>query len=493
MHGIFADLSQTFSRRNFASSVRGLRFSARALVLVFLGGLLIACETTSSPSPQRERVQLPDQDRIHRPVREADNWTPNPRHVQPNHMEGERPIRVALLLPLGDQNPQVRALAASMRDAAELAVFRSGRQDLLLMAKDTRGTVAGATNAARGAIDEGAEIILGPLFADNVSAVSPIARQAGLSVVAFSSDSQVASPDVYLLGFTPEQEVERVAEFAMSQGYFDFAAMIPYGDYGNRVNYTFGDTISRSGGLVVQTIPYDRAAEDFRSEAGALAHTYGVTSLRRTDADGNDLGAEMMVPDNPGFTAVLLPEGGTALRLLAPSLPYNDIDNRAVRFLGTGLWDDERLWREPALDYGWFAAPDPTHRARFERAYEDVFGDEPHRLASVAYDAVTLAASLASGRPGDRFTRTRLTNPSGFAGVDGIFRFRNEGTTDRGLAVLEVRNGNIEVASPAPSRFGPLNEMQRVYERPQPEYEFFDEEDPNAPKMVDGVEIYDPS
>lgn len=496
MRGIFAGRSHIFSKRDDGASVRGLRFGARALVVLMTGTLLVACTTTSSgPDPQRARVTLPEIEN-ERPAIERGTWNENGHYAQPNHMDGRQPVRVALLLPLGHQNEQARALAASMRDAAELAIFRSGREDLLLMTKDTHGTVTGAMNAAREAIDDGAEIILGPLFADNVTAIAPIARQAGVSIVAFSSDSQVAGPDVYLLGFTPEQEVERVAEFAMSQGYFDFAAMIPYGDYGSRVNYTFGNTINRYGGMVVETISYDRAAEDFRSEAGALAHTYGVSSMRRTDEDGNDLGAEMMVPENPGFTAVLLPEGGTALRLLAPSLPYNDIDNRSVRFLGTGLWDDERLWREPALDYGWFAAPDPGQRERFEAAYEHVFGDDPHRLASVAYDAVTLAANLASGRSGDRFNKSNLTNPSGFAGVDGIFRFRDGGVTDRGLAVLEVRNGEIRVASPAPSRFGPLNARQHIYERPVVNEEIYMEEearrDENAPTTINGVEIFDP-
>ncbi len=501
MLGISADLSRLFSGWRKAASLRTLlaslptrRKSTSIAALLFAGAFLVACETTSAPAPQAARVRLPVPE-SHTPVVQEPVWIPNGAHVQPNHMDGRRPVRVALLLPLGHENPQARALAASMRDAAELAIFRSGRDDLLLMTKDTRGTVPGAVGAAQDAINEGAEIILGPLFAHNVRAIAPIASQAGLSVIAFSSDSQVASDNVYLLGFTPEQEVERVAEFAMSQGYFDFAAMIPYGDYGNRVNYTFNDTISRYGGLVVQTIPYDRAAEDFRSEAGALAYTYGVTTLARTDEDGNDLGAESLVPEDPGFTAVLLPEGGTALRLLAPSLPYNDIDNRAVRFLGTGLWDDERLWREPSLNHGWFASPDPTNRGRFETAYEGVFSTEPHRLASVAYDAVTLTASLASGRPGDRFSEARLTNPSGFAGVDGIFRFRSGGRTDRGLAVLEVRNGDINIASPAPSRFGPLIQEQRIYERPIEEDLFLEEmqpRDPNAPTTIDGVEIFDP-
>lgn len=463
MRWISAILTRMFSVLSAAQN--GLAFTLRASA-VGLGLLtLAACTTngTNSPPPQRVENRLPEPNSAVRNEVEQPIITSRSNLIRPAHMAGQEPVRVALLLPLGDASPQAQAIAQSMRNAAELAVFRSGRTDLLLLTKDTRGTVPGAQEAAREAIAEGAELILGPLFANNVEAITPIARGAGLSVIAFSSDSQVADTDVYLLGFTPEQEVTRVAEYAMSQGYFEFAAMIPRGDYGNRVDAAFANTVSRYGGYVVQTVPYDRNAEDFRNEAAILAHTYGTASMRRYDDQGVALGAENLVPETQGFTAVLLPEGGTALRLLAPSLPYNDIDNRVVRFLGTGLWDDQRLWREPSLNHGWFAAPDPARRERFSRAYEEVYGTLPHRLASLSYDAVTLAASLSDAPFGQRYSRQRLTSPSGFAGVDGIFRFRPNGGTDRGLAVLQVDDGDVRVASPAPERFGALDEERTIF------------------------------
>lgn len=467
MFGIFGTMK--LSGKGWSDSVRALTRGA-SVVLAGLGLFaLSACgttETNAPPRPQASQVIVEPQPQ----VQEIPRWGDRPEYLHPVHMEGRTPIRVALLLPLSHTSPQARAIAQSMRNAAEMAIFRSGRTDLLLMTKDTRGTVPGAQEAAQEAITEGAEIILGPLFAANVEAITSLAQSRHVPVVAFSSDSQVADENVYVLGFTPEQEVQRVASYAMSQGHFDFAAMVPYGDYGSRVDYTFQNTISQYGGLVVQTVHYDQGADDFRDQARALAHTYGVTRMARVDEEtGQALGAEMLVPEDPGFTAVLLPEGGTTLRVLAPALPYNDIDNRNVRFLGTGLWDDERLWREPALNHGWFAAPDPELRARFGAAYQSVYGQAPHRLASLAYDAVTLAAFLADAPAGQRYTEPRLTNPSGFAGVDGIFRFNADGSTERGLAVLEVDSGEVNVVSEAPTRFSAVRQEIVPYVRPQPE------------------------
>jgi hypothetical protein len=156
----------------------------------------------------------------------------------------------------------------------------------------------------------------------------------------------------------------------------------------------------------------------------------------------------------PDFQAVLLPEGGTNLRGLAPLLPYFDVDPRVVKFLGTGLWDDRDVGREPTLVGGWFAAPPPDARAAFAERFNASFGRNPPRIASLGYDAVGLAAVLArSGRVEGRFSEDALTNPNGFTGIDGIFRFMPDGSTERGLAVIEVKQDGFEVISPAPSTF----------------------------------------
>jgi len=153
------------------------------------------------------------------------------------------------------------------------------------------------------------------------------------------------------------------------------------------------------------------------------------------------------------YDALLLPEGGARLRALAPLLPYYDIDPEKVHFLGTGLWDEPGLGAEPALSGGWYAAPPPAPRADFEKRFQDLYRRAPPRLSTLGYDATALAAVLARGEHGADFSPAALTNPSGFAGVDGIFRLRPDGLVQRGLAVLEIhRDGNV-VIDPAPETF----------------------------------------
>lgn len=404
----------------------------------------------------------------------ATRGTPQPtatdssRWLTPRHMTNAEPIRVALLLPLGSEDPGIRGLAQALRDAAELALFDQADESLLLILKDTGGTAQGAAAAARDAIGQGAELILGPLFASSVSAVAPIARAYNVPVVAFSTDISVAGDGTYLLSFQPENELDTVTRYAISQGVLNFAALIPQGQYGTRVAQIFEQSVTRHGGRLVQTEVYERNTSyvvgpvrrlaNFAQRSGDLE----LEKQRLSEAgDEASLQALARLEDvdiwsTPGFDAVLIPEQGNLLRSLAPMLAYYDVDPRRIKFLGTGLWDDPEIVRESSLLGGWFAAPAPETRLAFAESFNQSYGRMPPRIASLAYDAVMLAAILADGSSGRRFTKAAITDPNGFFGIDGLFRFLPDGRAERGLAVIEVTRQGFQVIEPAPTSFETL-------------------------------------
>ena len=141
------------------------------------------------------------------------------------------------------------------------------------------------------------------------------------------------------------------------------------------------------------------------------------------------------------------------LQAIAPALALNGMTGRKSQFLGTGLWDDAAVAREPALVQGWFAAPPPDAFRNFTAHYRDVYGAAPPRIATLSYDAVSLVALLSRGRAYQRFTDAALTDPKGFGGIDGIFRFTADGAAERGLAILQVTNDGFSVIDPAPKSF----------------------------------------
>jgi ABC-type branched-subunit amino acid transport system substrate-binding protein len=338
-------------------------------------------------------------------------------------------VKVAMLLPLSGPNA---GLGQSMLDAAQMALFDIGDEHLILMPHDTQGNPAGAAAAAQAALNDGANLILGPLLAAEVEAVKPIARQANVAVVAFSTATQLAGDGTFLMGFLPRQDITRVTSFAHDRGAHSFAALAPSTPYGQLAVSTFKDAVAAGGGTIADVQFYDPGASDLSGVIKTLAH------------DG-------------GFDALLLPEGGNRLTATAPLLPYNGIDPAKVHLIGTGLWDDPRLGAEPALVGGWYAAPSPAARAQFEAHFQQLYNHKPPRLATLGYDAAALAAVLAQNPKGADFSVNALTNPSGFAGVDGLFRFRADGLVQRGLAVLEVHRDGPSVVSPAPETFQDLS------------------------------------
>jgi ABC-type branched-subunit amino acid transport system substrate-binding protein len=352
---------------------------------------------------------------------------------QPNYYRlrntplGMTPTRVALLLPLSSPLPENRAVAEALENAAELAVFDAKSSDILLMPRDDGGTPEQAAAAAAKAIDDGAEIILGPLFAQSVTAVSPVARAKHVPVIAFSSDRSVGGNGVYLLSFQPETEVTRIVGYAAQTGHSSFAALLPKTAYGDKVAGAFQDSVMRAGGRVAGVESFEEKPELLEPVARASVES--------------------------GADTILIAEGGTMLEALAPALAIAGAKERRVKFLGTGLWDDPAITHEPMLLDGWFAAPAPEAFAAFSNHYRMAYKSTPPRIATLAYDAIALVALLAQGRPYQRFTDDALTDPNGFSGVDGIFRFRGDGSAERGLAVLQVTPNGFSVVDPAPKAF----------------------------------------
>jgi substrate-binding family protein len=337
-------------------------------------------------------------------------------------------VRVALLLPLS-AGGNAGVAAISMRNAAEMALGEFNSQDLQLLVKDDGGNAPGAQLAAQQGLDEGAELILGPLFAYSVTPVGQLARARNIPVIAFSTDANVAARGVYLLSFLPESDVERIIGYAVAQGRRSFAAAIPDNAYGTVVEAAFKQSTARRGARVValERYPIDRLQMQAAIRTVAQAAT-------RADA-------------------VFIPDGGDSVATVVQALSTNGVDTRRVQLIGTGLWEDAQIFSNPALEGAWYAGADANGFRNFAARYRSRYGQDPGRTASLAYDAVALIAALTKTQGQQRFSEAVLTNTSGFTGIDGLFRFRPDGTNQRGLAVMRVTPSGSQIISPAPKSF----------------------------------------
>jgi branched-chain amino acid transport system substrate-binding protein len=344
---------------------------------------------------------------------------------------GTGAVKVGLILPLSATGNAGTA-GQAMRNAAEMALAEFSEPNIQLLAKDDSGTGQGAQFAAQQVIDEGAEIILGPLFAHSVTVAKQVVRAHGVPIIAFSTDTNVASSGVYLLSFLPESDVDRIVAYAISQGKRSFVGLIPSNAYGTVVEGEFKQAVARRGGRVIALEHYPE---------GKVGDAVRVVTQAAGRADA------LFIPDSrDGVTEVM------------QALATAGINLRQFALLGTQLWDDplwdnSKVFANPLLEGGWYPAPDPAGFRAFAGRYRSRYGQDPPRPAALAYDAVALVAALVKTQGAQRITNEILANPSGFAGIDGVFRFRNDGTNQRGLAVLRVTPSGGQVISPASRNF----------------------------------------
>ncbi len=338
---------------------------------------------------------------------------------------GNGQVKVGLILPLSASG-NAGVAAQSMKNAAEMALAEFQNPNIQLLIKDDGGSPQGAQQGTQQALDEGSEIILGPLFALSVPATAQLARGRGVPVIAFSTDSSVAGRGVYLLSFLPEFDVNRIVEYSASIGKRSFAALLPDNAYGNVVEAAFKQAVGRKGGRVAA---FEKYGADRAGPARTVAQALG-------SAD-----------------ALFIADDGDSVVAVADALTAAGANLKNIQLLGTGLWDNPRVFASPALQGGLYAAPDPSGFRSFSGRYRAKYGSDPVRTATLAYDAVALVAALARTQGPQRFSADVLTNPSGFAGIDGLFRFRSDGANERGLAVMRVGSGGGVPVAGSPKSF----------------------------------------
>lgn len=371
-------------------------------------------------------------------------------------------IAVGLLLPLTGQSA---VIGRSLLDAAQLALFEVADENFVLVPRDTAGTPGGAVTAATAAIEAGAKMLLGPIFSASALAVAPLAREAGVNMVAFTNNQSAAGDGAYVMGFLPSQRIERVVSFAASRNATRFAALLPEGPYGDRARDAFLEAVERAGASMVRIERYD---DDPQSAADAVKRLGNYDSRRASlleqrkalaGADDEISRRALKRLENletlgdVDFDAVLVLETGEALKGLVPLLPYYDIDIRRVRVLGIDDWSSRSLRREPALSGAWFASPPLDAASDFMARFKQIYSESPHPLAPLAYDATALAAVLASRDAGGDFSVEALTAPNGFAGSAGLFRLLRSGLVEHQFAVFEVDEAKVRTVSEAPQAF----------------------------------------
>lgn len=342
-----------------------------------------------------------------------------PQQAMTGKTTNAKAVKVALLLPLSGKNASI---GKSFQDAAQMAVNDLSADNFELIPRDSGASPTEAVRAATLAMEEGAQIIIGPVFSESAAEVKTFVA-GRVPVLALTNDANVAGNGTYVLGFSPTQQVQRALQYAAAKGIRTIAILAPSSIYGDMAVAA----AQNSGVQIVETQRYANNKDSIKKAVAAI-------SAKRGEIQG-----------------ILLPDGGAALGSVAAELTAVALSSHDIPIIGTGLWDDQNVQQHNVLVGGFYASSDPAQRTKFVNRYQKAYGGKPVRLASLAYDATALVAVLA--KQGLNYDENALTNPSGFAGLDGIFRLTHEGIAERGLAVLEVTATGPKVVDPAPRKF----------------------------------------
>jgi hypothetical protein len=344
------------------------------------------------------------------------------------------PVPVALLVPGGSSSATDNTLAASLENAARLAMGELDGVSIDLRVYNTAGSAETASSQAQAAVADGAKIILGPVYAENAAAAGVAARSRGVNVLAFSNNPGVAGGNVFILGNTFQNTANRLVRYAASQ------------DRGN-IMVVYGQS------------PAEELARNAIQQA--IASTPGAVQAGSAGFELSQNGVVQAIPEisdtvkASGASSVFLTSGTDgALPFVTSLLPENGVKPGDVQFVGIQRWDiPSSATTLPGVQGGWFALPDPTLTQRFNQRYEAAYGQPPHPIAGLAYDGIAAIGALVKAGNANALSGSALTQSQGFVGVNGVFRLRGDGTNERGLAVAQIQNQQVVVIDPAPRSF----------------------------------------
>ena len=372
-------------------------------------------------------------------------------------------FRVGVLLPLSGEFAKQ---GNGLKNATMMALDDLGDNAPVLQYYDTKGTPEGASIAVENALNQGAELIIGPMLSSSVQAITPAAKSKGVPVIAFNSASEVLQDGIYTMGLLLEEQVDRIISYSAAKGRSRFAVLIPDNTTGIAVAKAAVKSAAKNNASVTAIGFYRPGTTDFTDLLKNMTN-YGSRSAKleqmksqyKSAAAAGDTSAEKALKKlnqldsygDIGFDAVLIPDFGTSLKSAVAMFGYYDVFSPEVKFIGTSIWENTSLNKETTMRGSWYPALTRQNSSYFNSKYKELFGETPSSLYAFGYDAVALAAAIS--RSGNDNLDAKITNPEGYAGINGVFRFFPDGRNQHSLDIKEVRSTGNYIVEAGPRKF----------------------------------------
>ncbi|MBF0187427.1 MAG: ABC transporter substrate-binding protein [Magnetococcales bacterium] len=420
---------------------------------------------------------------------------------------GPAAMRIGLLAPLSGR---LAPLGRSVVQAAQKALSDHRDVPLSIVTADTSGDPDMAREAVNRLAAEGVQAFVGPVLHEPAKAAAAAALAHGLPIITLNAHTDilqvnadpsvtaapVAQPEpdqqrlseenlwslepesdtgnqrfdtgqrqIFLNAFHPDQQARVMARYAvMTLKRTRIAIFAPDSNYGRLTARIFAEETHSLGGTVVRTLFFSPKGPDFSKEIKKLVHLDPDRAGQRLYAGRKVAPLDPSDPPIPkttraldpwiDFDALFLPGTAEQVRLIAPQASFFSLRMPDVAFLGTALWNRDKLLTE-GTDYlkgAVFCDTDALAKTRFRTNFKKVWGQEANPVTLLSYDGVAVVAQLLRDqRLGGPDWRSAITRPMGFNGVAGPIRFLPEGVSRRSYHLFTVTKEGIESMQPAPS------------------------------------------
>ena len=347
-------------------------------------------------------------------------------------------LKIGVLLPLTGKHSYI---GQSLLDTMQMVVYENKNIESELIIKDTKANPSLAKKATKELIEENVDIILGPFFSSSLNKSLKIAKYKNVPLISFSSDRNQKQEGIYLMGFEPEQQIINVTEYTIKKKYKRFAALLPKSTYGKRVLNTYREVLKKNKLLLNKIELYEPDSKDFEKN---IQNLVGLDKNPQIEKD-EETGENPIEDFDPGFDVLLLIETGNRLRQTVALLTYYGVDFKKVKLIGTGEWYINNIGAEPGLVGAWFVAPSPVLWKKFKEKFYKLYDYEPIRLSSLAHDSLTAVLSIVKKNDGIKeLNYIDFQSSYGFTGIDGNFSFLSNGTVERKLSILEIKQNSFK-------------------------------------------------
>ena len=367
-----------------------------------------------------------------------------------------RKIPVAVFLPFSGKNKE---LSQHIFNAAILSLFENDLANKIeLQLFDSKDSLEENQKAFREIIQKKIKIVIGPIYTQNVLAIEKLAKDNDITVISLSNNHELLnkttnSGGIFVGGILPEIQVDKIVNYAIDRGKFNFAIIAPGNQYGKVITDYLKKFVKARDGNFITAEYYQNTNLDIERSADKVINAFILPTNNRKRDTSFVSEYDRIYPQ-----VILIPESGKNLSKVVATIKKLNKDEREFQFIGLSQWNDQSILGDINLLGSWFSSPQNENYSLFEKKYYNFFGAVPPRIATISYDAIYAIAKIAQSKNNTKINLNDLVNfnnepKNGFNGIDGIFRFLPNGAVQRNLAILQVGNGSFETLEPSIDKF----------------------------------------